>query len=401
MACDDVGRLAGYLGDLFDPHASAAGLAERAEAIDRALRASRGAIDETVVADAERLVAADPAAAFAFDDSDAATMTVHGESLAAGFFETVAIDELRARAEARRTEAKGGGVLTLHVLTGASPLTDVGALQASASPGTMVQVASQFNCLEAPDATVVPVAEYRWDPTQGPRAAWSAWPAALQRHFAAPRSDGSLFTQASGGPQINLLEDVAPEDAVVDGYLTGADIGDPERFAADLEDRRGAIRVGVQTGCDVMSGFDWAGAVPLDASGRRPRIAQCFGSTIAGGMYGAQRRLGDEIFASVSRTLLEATYEGALLAAATSDCRRVILTLIGGGVFGNGHGVIWSAISAAAEVVAPRLTQDLEVIVNARGIVGDVLETRVKPDVRARGGIVLAAEANRPIERLI
>ena len=58
---------------------------------------------------------------------------------------------------------------TAHGLT----LTDIGALQASAPPGSLFQVASQFNCLESPGAYVTPVAAYLGDPTQGPRASIS------------------------------------------------------------------------------------------------------------------------------------------------------------------------------------------------------------------------------------
>ena len=69
----------------------------------------------------------------------------------------------------------------------------------------LFQVASQFNCLEAPGSFVVPVADYLHDPTQGPRASVSAFPATLVRHYAAPQPGGQRFVQASNGPQIMLV----------------------------------------------------------------------------------------------------------------------------------------------------------------------------------------------------
>src|SRR3989442_929187 len=80
--------------------------------------------------------------------------------------------------------------------------------QAPAPPGSLFQVASQFNCLESPGEFVVPVAEYFNDPTQGPRASISAFPGTLVRHYAAPAPDGSRFVQTNDGPQLNLLEGV-------------------------------------------------------------------------------------------------------------------------------------------------------------------------------------------------
>ncbi len=54
---------------------------------------------------------------------------------------------------------------------------------------------------------MTPVARYFSDPTQGPRAAISAFPATLLRHYAAPGADGARFVQATDGPQIDLLGD--------------------------------------------------------------------------------------------------------------------------------------------------------------------------------------------------
>jgi AhpD family alkylhydroperoxidase len=94
------------------------------------------------------------------------------------------------------------------VLDGASPATDIGALQATAPAGSLFQVASQFNCLEAPYATVTDIADYFHDSTQGPRASISAFPGTFVRHYAAPGRAGTRFVQTTNGRQLNLLDEL-------------------------------------------------------------------------------------------------------------------------------------------------------------------------------------------------
>jgi hypothetical protein len=170
--------------------------------------------------------------------------------------------------------------LRLWVFTGASPLTDVGALQAMAAPGSLFQVASQFNCLESPGPYVTDVSYYPSDPTQGPRATVSAFPGTLVRHDAAPRADGSRFVQTSDGEQINLLADVCRPglETVRNGYLRCTDVADPPAFARVLEQCFDAIRVGVHDEVEVVLGHDWQGGVPSPS----PMIGQVFTSTVAG-----------------------------------------------------------------------------------------------------------------------
>ena len=90
-------------------------------------------------------------------------------------------------------------MVRFFVLDGASPVTDIGALQATAPAGSLFQVASQFNCLEAPDARITRVADYIHDPTQGPRASISAFPGTFIRHYAAPTAEGARFVQKTNG----------------------------------------------------------------------------------------------------------------------------------------------------------------------------------------------------------
>jgi hypothetical protein len=344
--------------------------------------AGRGHID--LVETAERAVrAAGPGDAFSFDPDGFATLEVEGHAWHAGRFETPSITELRERA---RKAGAGRGRLRLWALDGAGQATDVGGLQATAPQGTLFQAASQFNCLESPGPYVTPVAQYFHDYTQGPRASISAFPGTLLRHYAAPGAHGERFVQTAKR-QLDLLADAfGPEVARVEsGYLMAQNVRDPAGLVAALTTRFESIRVGVHEGVQVALGYDFAGSVN-DSDNRR--ISQVFTSTVAGGGYGGAGMSGAE-FEAACRQLLRAAYLGTLLAAASLGQRRVVLTLIGGGVFGNPIPLIWDAIRWAAAEVEALLSGDLDVVVNGRNLGGQVPREAILSAVRERGGALL------------
>ena len=337
------------------------------------------------MARAEAAVRRSPADAFTFDDTGAASLAAAGHTWAAGRFEAVAIGDLKGRVR-QLAAGPARARARLWVLDGASPVTDIGALQATSGDGTLFQVASQFNCLESPGPYVARVADYFGDPTQGPRASVSAFPATLLRHYAAPGPGGERFVQATDGRQVDLLADACGPGASRNGYFTGQGAADPAALVAALEDRFDAVRVGVHDDAQVVLGYGWDGAVEDSA---RRRIAQVFTSTVAGGGYGGERALGPGGFGAACRVLLRAAYLGTLLAAASLGRRRVVLTLIGGGVFGNPARLIVDAILWAVDEVEPLLRHDLDVVVNGRNLGGMIdLGAEVLPAVRARGGVI-------------
>src|SRR5262249_56366015 len=138
-----------------------------------------------------------------------------------------------------------------------------------------------------------------------------------------------------------LLADVFGPDVarVQSGYLLMQNVRDPAALVAALTTRFESIRVGVHEGVQVVLGYDFNGSVEGTES---RRIAQVFTSTVAGGGYGGAG-LGGAEFEGACRQLLRAAYLGTLLAAAALRQRRVVLTLIGGGVFGNPVPLIWEA----------------------------------------------------------
>jgi hypothetical protein len=262
-------------------------------------------------------------------------------------------------------------------------------------------VASQFNCLEAPGPHITPVAHYFSDPTQGPRASVSAFPATLLRHYAAPGRGGERFVQQTGGPQIDLLAEVFEpgRSPVVSGYLLGHGGIGPAGLVSALVASFDQIRVGVHDGAQVVLGYDWDGAVE-NSEGRR--ITQVFTSTVAGGAYGGRSALGPAFEPACCQTL-RAAYLGTLLAAVALGRTPVLLTLIGGGVFGNPIAVIWDAIGWAFDEVRPLLTGPFDVALNGYNL-STLLERNgasldpILADVRARGGAVLRFNHSGQVE---
>jgi hypothetical protein len=87
---------------------------------------------------------------------------------------------------------------------------------------------------------------------------------------------------------------------------------------------------------------------------------------------------------------LRAAYLGTLLAAATLGQRLAVLTLIGGGVFGNPVPLIWDAIRWAAAETEPLLSRDLDVIINGRNLGDHMPRETILAGARERGGALLA-----------
>lgn len=359
-----------------------------------ALRASVGRGDRGLVARAEAAAQRDPSRAFHFDADGSATLHVDGKALPAGRFETPTIAELRRRASERAGSAPSPS--RLSVLLGGSPATDIGSLQATSAERTLFQAASQFNCLEAPEPTIVPVEEYFLDPTQGPRASISAFAATLLRHYAAPARGGGRFVQTAGGPQLDLLEGALGRRASVDGYFTGRGHGDSTALVDALEAGFEQLCVGLHDDAEVRLGHAWDGEVPEPY----PRIAQVFTSTVAAGGYGGDVYLGAE-FERACRVLQRAAQLGTLLGAVATGRRRVVLTLIGGGVFGNPAGIIWNAIVEAFDEVAKSAPEGLEVYVNGYNLARQIDVARVVlPRVRERNGTVSRFDASGLVDIL-
>ena len=288
----------------------------------------------------------------------------NGTSHAVGELELPSLAELRSRSAATPLP----GRLTLGVIEG-----DVRALHADpANAGATVQVASQFNLLEMVDPDVTPedgVTRYAHDRTQGPACAIAAGAGTIWRNYLVPAGDGTGQTadrQLDGlaelgaalaremgvpGPLWEMRNGYALPDrgglAAIEAHLAGLGEGGRDRL-------RALLRVGVHRDVGVTE----PGTAP-DA-----RVTQVYASALPV----AYSRVRADRWAGIGALVLEAAYEAtmhaALLNAARGGSRRVLLTRLGGGAFGNEEGWISTALLRALSLFQD---QRLEVLMVSYG----------------------------------
>ncbi|MGD1904313.1 MAG: hypothetical protein ACFB9N_18970 [Geitlerinemataceae cyanobacterium] len=276
---------------------------------------------------------------------DKLTSRVNGRSWTYGKLTTPSLSELR-RAVGKLDGDRGR-------LTVREAIADVGELHADpANAGATFQVASQFNLLEMVDLEVTPeagVGIYDGDPTQGPRCAIAAGAGTIYRNYFAP-VNGQVGQSAEN--QIDCLADLGAALGNADGRLwamrNGYAIASREGLreissrlaaasAAELDGLRERLRVGVQHHTQVTIGA------------AEHCVTQVYGSALPVAYSDCGAAEGERF----ARLVLEASYEATLLAAmlnaAETGNRRVFLTLLGGGVFGNELGWILDAVGRACD----------------------------------------------------
>lgn len=241
--------------------------------------------------------------------------------------------------------------------------------------GALFQVASQFNLLEMTGPQISPehgVTRYAQDPTQGPACAIAAGAATVYRNYFVPVGGGLGQTRER---QIDTLADLGsalsaavglPVDALwtmqngyalckqrglaaIDRYLRRVDEAERDRL-------RSLMRIGLHWEVEVTS---------LQAP-RRHAVSQAFCSALPVS-YAGLPNAPWEAFATL---VLEAAYEATLLAGVLNRQRTgsamVLLTRVGGGVFGNGPGWIEAAMDRAL-AATPGAGLDVRVVTWAPG----------------------------------
>jgi hypothetical protein len=227
--------------------------------------------------------------------------------------------------------------------------------------GALFQVASQFNLLEMTSPSITPehgVTRYEQDWTQGPACAIAAGAATIYRNYFAPV--GSSIGQTRDR-QLDGLADLgnALSDALrlpvrdlwtmQNGYAL-CTAGGLDAIAAylgtldhgGLDRLRGRLRVGAHRDVEVTDSSDGAG--------RHVSQVLCSALPVAYTSIDSRR------WAPFARFVLEAAYEATLLAA-VDNARRgasdvVLLTQLGGGVFGNAESWIHDATRRALRMVS-------------------------------------------------
>ena len=281
---------------------------------------------------------------------------INGKSYGIGTLELVSLRALRERVRS------GGGLpgrLKLNVVQG-----DVRRMhQLPENAGALFQVASQFNLLEMVSPEVTPedgVTRHEHDRTQGPACAIAAGAATIYRNYFAPVGDSEGQTKVC---QIDGLADLGealsasldrPVEALwqmQNGYALCSDAGlaaidkhletaSPEQ----LDILRGKLCIGRHWDVEVT-----------DANGKtRPLVSQAFCSALP--VTYADPEIQSDRWRPFASLVLEAAYEATMLAAVLNAQRGVsnvvLLTLLGGGAFGNQPGWIHSAIRRALNLMA-------------------------------------------------
>ena len=314
------------------------------------------------------------------------TSKANGRRIIAGRFEAVSLAQLRERVRVLTsrtstcTPSTGTCTSTSTSTCAANTVREfVGdirtVLHDPANAGAMVQVASQFNCLEMIDPTSTPemgICIYEKDHTQGPICAMCCGAGTIYRNYFvevkgdigqtadrqldgiarlgaelgnnspinAPdgRGSGSLWEMQNGYCQANKSG-----LATIRGILQGATEEEADRL-------RGLLEVGIQWNAEVTS----ATSAPSSSTNTTKHplcLSQIFSSALP--VAYARRGIAKHEWKDFAALVLEAAYEATILAAVINrertGCNRLYLTMLGGGAFGNTEKWIYDSMRRALE----------------------------------------------------
>lgn len=274
------------------------------------------------------------------------TLTVQDNerSFEAGRFTNPSVAELRDLVDLRVAREKFPGRLTVKEFVG-----DVSELHTfSDNCFATFQAASQFNCLEFTGPDVKPedgVTIYSSDRTQGPACATACAPGTIVRnYFGMTGGDGrgQCPTQVENLAEVEeLLENNARKYfEVVGGYTLATDaslrpLADKLRDSRVRDEALAKLRIGVQWDTEV-TGFRFGMA---QYEGPKQLVSQAYCSACSV----AYSKGSAESWEPLACLVLDAAYEATLYTAlqnamnhdGAGGSKRVFLTALGGGVFGN------------------------------------------------------------------
>ncbi len=294
-------------------------------------------------------------------DGERLRSLANGRELVWGRLETPSLGELRDWVRSSQPQGgkggKSGKLVVQEVVANVQDLHRDGA-----NVGALFQVASQFNLLEMVSPQVTPeegVGIYEHDLTQGPACAIAAGAGTIYRnYFVKVSAEVNGQVGQSAGNQIDCLGDLGAALGngegrlwqMRNGYALASrdglvEIGERLRSASEAErdELRQLLRVGLQ----------WETEVTLEGCGHR--VSQVYCSALPVG-YSDQ---GAELWREFAELVLEAAYEATVCAAIVNAAqagaqsgtqpgnKRLFLTLLGGGVFGNEMSWILGAIERA------------------------------------------------------
>ena len=309
-------------------------------------------------------------AAFSYDPATGVLESPAG-AFPAGRFNTPSLAELRAAGRAVIAAGGGGGggggggVTLSHVAT-----ADVLALHAQ-HPGATFLAASGLNCLEFTGRGGAPehgVAIYEHDMTQGPACALACAPGTVVRNYFAANSPAAQLSLMDGVFEAMGGAEGAPF-LVASGYVSAprgaAGLAAAAPALAEGAHSRGALRDLLRVGVQADTGVAWAARRPRQPWARAtpgggeppPLVTQVYAAALSLGGYKEPPDVPDAAWAPLATLVLEAAYEGTLWAAVAAAARpggsrRVFLTGLGLGVFGNKARWVAAAIGRAVAALA-------------------------------------------------
>jgi len=232
------------------------------------------------------------------------------------------------------------------------------------------------------------------DHTQGPAASVSAGGAAIARVFAGlhdPTKSPTAWCQTERS-QVNFLARVLPRLKALrisNGYAVLQ--ADPDASKEGQLEQRGdadplldLCKVGYHRACQVTSGYCCLKTGLAEAVPEGQSVDQVFAAAInlAQGLSGRMNRRHPQA-ETAARLALHAAYTGAYLAARVHGRETLVLTLVGGGVFGNSGEWICDAIAAAHLRYARRPLKRVVLVSHAPmdGLVEALRERKVNVNV--------------------
>jgi hypothetical protein len=285
---------------------------------------------------------------------------VNGREFICGRLETPSLAELRARVG---STARRGRIAVREVVANVQDLhTNI------SNAGSLFQVASQFNLLEMVSPSVTPecgVSIYESDFTQGPACAIAAGAGTIYRSYFAP-TNGQIGQSRDN--QIDCLRDLGEGLGNTDAHLWRMSNGYALASRSGLTEISDLLQAADERQTDrfreqLRIGLQWHTQVTLQGASHLVSQAYCSALPVAYSAHPA------ELWQGFAKLVLEASYEAtlctALLNSQNGGGRRVFLTLLGGGAFGNGTEWIIASVRRAL-----RLHDDsgLEVVVVSYGM---------------------------------
>lgn len=300
---------------------------------------------------------------FKYDGNLLISSEKEDRSFIAGRFETPSLEELRSKATSMKGKLKGKLVVTEIV-------DDVSRLHVQPeNKFAIFQAASQFNCLEHTSENGKPsdgIACYARDHTQGPACAITCAPGTIVRnYFAFDALHGKDNKLTPGQTMKNQVRNLSGVETVLQntkneffrvqsGYTMASNesLGRLQSFLlkGSVKDAvMEKLRIGLQWDTEVInSKFG-----DKKYEGSQQLVTQAYCSAVSVSYSGCNA----DKWEPFARLILSAAYEATLYAAVLNaqkhpdepGAKRVFLTCLGGGVFGNPVRWITDAMDRAFE----------------------------------------------------